>query len=129
MLQPSGHPIPDAPADAVRTSFVLTPREREMLSLLADGLTAVEIAEKLVISRETVKSHVRSAMLKLGTRTRTHAVVRALSLGEIPRVTNGNGAGNGNGNGIPTEPVVKAVESHCARRPTTAKPARTVRAR
>ena len=44
-----------------------------------------------MISRETVKSHVRSAMLKLGTRTRTHAVVRALSLGEIPPVTNGNG--------------------------------------
>lgn len=122
MLLPSGHPIPDAPADTVRTSFVLTPREREMLSLLADGLTAVEIAEKLVISRETVKSHVRSAMLKLGTRTRTHAVVRALSLGEIPPVTNGNG------NGIPSEPAMKAVKSHCARRPTTAKPARTARA-
>jgi orotate phosphoribosyltransferase-like protein len=54
-----------------------------MLSLLAAGLTAVEIAEHLVISRETVKSHVRSAMLKLGARTRTHAVVRALAYGEI----------------------------------------------
>jgi DNA-binding CsgD family transcriptional regulator len=117
MLLPSGHPIPDAPADAVRTSFVLTPREREMLSLLAAGLTAVEIAERLVISRETVKSHVRSAMLKLGTRTRTHAVVRALSLGEIAPVTNGT----------PPEPVVAAVKSHCARRPTTAQAARSAR--
>jgi DNA-binding CsgD family transcriptional regulator len=118
MLLPSGHPIPDAPADAVR-SFVLTPREREMLSLLAGGLTAVEIAEQLVISRETVKSHVRSAMLKLSTRTRTHAVVRALSLGEIAPV---NGA-------VPAEPVVASVKSHCAPRRRTAQPARTAHAR
>jgi LuxR family transcriptional regulator, regulator of acetate metabolism len=54
-----------------------------MLSLLAAGLTAVEIAEHLVISRETVKSHVRSAVLKLGARTRTQAVVRAFAHGEL----------------------------------------------
>jgi DNA-binding CsgD family transcriptional regulator len=63
--------------------FALTPREREMLSLLAAGLTAVEIAERLVISRETVKSHIRNAMLKLGARTRTQAVVYALAHGEL----------------------------------------------
>ena len=89
MPLPSAHPIAGAPADAARTSFVLTPREREMLTLLAAGLTAVEIAEQLVISRETVKSHVRSAMLKLGARTRTHAVVQALSRGEIARIERG----------------------------------------
>jgi DNA-binding CsgD family transcriptional regulator len=112
MLLPSGHPIPDAPADAARTSFVLTPREREMLSLLAIGLTAVEIAERLVISRETVKSHVRSAMLKLGTRTRTHAVVLALTLGEITLQPVG----------IPSEPQAGsgAAEPHRARRPRAA---------
>jgi DNA-binding CsgD family transcriptional regulator len=65
------------------SGFALTPREREMLSLLAAGLTAVEIAERLVISRETVKSHIRNAMLKLGARTRTQAVVYALARGEL----------------------------------------------
>jgi DNA-binding CsgD family transcriptional regulator len=54
-----------------------------MLSLLAAGLTAVEIAQRLVISRETVKSHIRNAMLKLGARTRTQAVVYALARGEL----------------------------------------------
>jgi len=61
----------------------LTPREREMLGLLADGMTATEIAAQLVLSRETVKSHVRSAMLKLGARTRTQAVALALRGGEL----------------------------------------------
>ena len=61
----------------------LTPREREMLSLLAEGLTASEIAGRLVISRETVKSHVRNAMLKLGARTRTQAVVLAFQRHEL----------------------------------------------
>jgi DNA-binding CsgD family transcriptional regulator len=88
MRFPSGHHRPDASADA-SASFVLTPREREMLTLLAAGLSAVEIAEQLVISRETVKSHVRSAMLKLGARTRTHAVVRALACGEITLLYSG----------------------------------------
>jgi DNA-binding CsgD family transcriptional regulator len=119
MLLPSAHPIADAPADAARTSFILTPREREMLTLLAAGLTAVEIAKQLVISRETVKSHVRSAMLKLGTRTRTHAVVRALTLGEITTANSG----------IPSEShaIVVAAESHCGRRPTTPQPVRAKR--
>ena len=119
MLLPSAHPIEGASADAARTSFVLTPREREMLTLLAAGLTAVEIAEQLVISRETVKSHVRSAMLKLGTRTRTHAVVRALISGEITTIYSG----------IPSEPraIVDAGVSGSTRRSTTPQPVRTKR--
>jgi DNA-binding CsgD family transcriptional regulator len=63
----------------------LSPREREMLALLAQGLSASDIARHLVLSRETVKSHVRNAMLKLDAHTRTHAVVLALEAGELAR--------------------------------------------
>ena len=68
---------------ATPSPYRLTPREREMLTLLARGLNATEIASRLVLSRATVKSHVRSAMLKLGARTRTQAVVLALGQDEI----------------------------------------------
>jgi two-component system, NarL family, response regulator NreC len=56
----------------------LTPREREILKLLADGLSNADVAEKLYISQETVKSHVRHILTKLEADTRTHAVAIAL---------------------------------------------------
>ena len=57
---------------------ILTPREREILQLLADGMSNVDVAEKLFISQETVKSHVRHILAKLEADTRTHAVAIAL---------------------------------------------------
>jgi DNA-binding NarL/FixJ family response regulator len=56
----------------------LTRRERDVLRLLADGLSNEEIGNRLFISAETVRSHVRKAMVKLGADTRTQAVARAL---------------------------------------------------
>jgi two-component system nitrate/nitrite response regulator NarL len=56
----------------------LTPREREVLRLLAEGLANEEIGRRLFISPETVRTHVRKAMLKLGADTRTQAVAKAL---------------------------------------------------
>lgn len=56
----------------------LTQREREVLRLLADGLSNEEIGKKLYISAETVRTHVRKAMGKLDADTRTQAVARAL---------------------------------------------------
>ena len=56
----------------------LTPRERQVLSFLADGLSNDEIARELHISPETVRTHVRNAMSKLDADTRTHAVANAL---------------------------------------------------
>jgi DNA-binding NarL/FixJ family response regulator len=53
---------------------LLNPREREILSLLADGLTGQAIAETLFLSPETVRTHVRNATTKLGAKTRTQAV-------------------------------------------------------
>lgn len=56
----------------------LTHRERDVLRLLADGLSNEEIGKKLFISAETVRTHVRKAMDKLDADTRTQAVARAL---------------------------------------------------
>jgi PAS domain S-box-containing protein len=57
----------------------LTRREREVVSLVALGLTSPEIAEKLRISQTTVRTHVRHSMTKLGARTRAHLVAIALA--------------------------------------------------
>ena len=57
---------------------MLTAREREILQLLADGMSNADVAKKLFISQETVKSHVRQILAKLEADTRTHAVAIAL---------------------------------------------------
>jgi DNA-binding CsgD family transcriptional regulator len=57
---------------------VLTVREREILQLLADGMSNADVAARLFISQETVKSHVRHILAKLEADTRTHAVAIAL---------------------------------------------------
>ena len=57
---------------------LLTAREREILQLLADGMSNADAAEKLFISQETVKSHVRHILAKLEADTRTQAVAIAL---------------------------------------------------
>jgi PAS domain S-box-containing protein len=61
----------------------LTEREREVMTLLASGLQGKEIAERLALSPETVKSHVRNALAKLGRRTRAGGVAIALITGQI----------------------------------------------
>jgi DNA-binding CsgD family transcriptional regulator len=63
----------------------LTRREREILGLLAEGMSGVQIASKLVLSPETVRTHVRNAMAKLGASTRSQAVALALQQQEISR--------------------------------------------
>jgi DNA-binding NarL/FixJ family response regulator len=57
---------------------MLTTREREILQLLADGMSNADVASRLYISQETVKSHVRHILTKLEADTRTHAVAIAL---------------------------------------------------
>ncbi|MEA2642499.1 MAG: hypothetical protein QOF51_3893, partial [Chloroflexota bacterium] len=59
----------------------LTPRENEVLDLIAQGLTNKEIASELFVSVGTVKIHVEHAIAKLGVSGRTQAVVRCMQLG------------------------------------------------
>ncbi|MFL5898045.1 MAG: LuxR C-terminal-related transcriptional regulator [Solirubrobacterales bacterium] len=63
----------------------LSGREAEVLAMLAEGLTGEQIAKRLVLSPETVRTHVRNAMEKLEARSRTEVVVKALDRGEIRR--------------------------------------------
>ena len=61
----------------------LTPREREVLRLLAEGLPNKLIADRLGVSENTAKFHVNSILGKLGAESRTEAVVRAARLGLV----------------------------------------------
>lgn len=70
-------------ADGSAAERKLSRRESEILTMLAEGLTGEEIARRLVLSPETVRTHVRNAMEKLDARTRVQAVVMALDREEI----------------------------------------------
>lgn len=73
--EPAPRARPNAGADA------FTPREREVLALVAEGLPNKAIARRLQISEHTVKFHLNAVLSKLGAQSRTDAVVRATRLG------------------------------------------------
>ena len=80
----SGAHFRPTPADVVPTG-ALTPRQREVVHLIALGAAGPEIATELQISHETVRTHARNAMVKLGARSRAHLVARALGEGRTFR--------------------------------------------
>ncbi len=77
----AGAPAP--PPAAAAALDVLTPREREVVTLVGSGLTNDEIAETLFVSPLTAKTHVNRAMMKLGARDRAQLVVLAYESGLV----------------------------------------------
>ncbi len=69
----------DQSREPMQKDFDLTTREREVLKLLINGSTNKEIAEKLVVSPSTIKTHVSNILSKLGVSSRTEAVAMALN--------------------------------------------------
>ena len=61
----------------------LTPRERQILQLLADGLSTSKIAEKLVLSQATVRNHIQNVLAKLDTHSKLEAVTFAIRQGLV----------------------------------------------
>ena len=78
-----------AAEDAHRFGRQLSPRERQVLQLLAQGHEIRTIAVALAVSPDTVRSHLRSARARLKARSRPHAVALALAQGQIEPVTAG----------------------------------------
>lgn len=81
-VDPDLRPLVSGDVAATPTA-ALSPREAEILGYLADGLTGEEVAGRLHLSPQTVRTHVRNAMAKLGARTRVQAIALALRRGEI----------------------------------------------
>jgi DNA-binding NarL/FixJ family response regulator len=75
-LAPRSGPIPEALAE-------LTPREREVMALVAAGLSNDEIAQRLVVSPATAKTHVSRVLRKLAARDRAQLVVLAYETGLV----------------------------------------------
>lgn len=75
---------PFCPNEAKRKELAITPREMEILELIAQGMSNREIAEKVFVSENTVKTHSSRVFDKLGARRRTQAVQLGKEFGLLP---------------------------------------------
>jgi DNA-binding CsgD family transcriptional regulator len=81
---PADAPVPFVVNQPRLDALGITPRELEILSLIAEGLSNREIASRLFVSENTVKTHCSRAFDKLGARRRTQAVQLGKQLGILP---------------------------------------------
>jgi len=82
VLVPTSEPF--VPNDGKREDLGITPREMEILELIAQGMSNREIAEKLFVSENTVKTHSSRVFDKLGAKRRTQAVQLGKEFGLLP---------------------------------------------
>ena len=77
--------------NALKGSGILTQRETEILSRVAEGMSSLQVATSLGISSRTVENHKRRIFAKLGVRSQAHAVAVALASGDLPTMVPGLG--------------------------------------
>jgi RNA polymerase sigma factor (sigma-70 family) len=82
ILEPDRSSVPDRSPELSETLAQLTPREREVLKLVAQGLRNQDIAQQLYVSEGTVKTHVTHLLTRLNLRNRAQLAIYAHSLGE-----------------------------------------------
>jgi PAS domain S-box-containing protein len=84
ILEPDDEDNGAGAADAVMTNGEnLSPRESEVIRLVAIGMTSRQIADELTVSTETVRTHIRNALAKTGTRTRAQLVAQVMARGSL----------------------------------------------
>ena len=66
------------PAVGQAATTTLTPRQRQVLQHFADGLSTEQVAQRLSLSDETIRTHAKASLARMGARHRTHAVAKAL---------------------------------------------------
>jgi len=73
--------LPSRYLDRRAAAATISPREQELLGVLAEGLTNREIAARLVLEESTIRTHLRNIYRKLGVNSRVRAIQRARELG------------------------------------------------
>jgi PAS domain S-box-containing protein len=79
------HPATEAPEPVPSDVPTLTPRQAEVLRMLGTGLTTRQMADRMGLSQETVRNHVKAALGELNAKSRLEAVLTAYRLGLLPR--------------------------------------------
>jgi len=83
------HPAAGEPRNTPESPAVLTQRETEILSQVADGMSSLQVATSLGISPRTVENHKQRIFAKLGVRSQAHAVAVTLASGDLPAMATG----------------------------------------